>query len=452
MNQILLKIMVFSQSPSDEVTVDIRAELERLGAAKGRLPADLYDELDIFASHVRAVLTEQPAVNGLLREIAEVPTASGIDALDNLLSGDQREAEILAQQYRKYLLIFAAALVALLLYAAIGLIRSHGEINSVNKELHVANATLEERVRGRTRELHEAQSELVSTARKAGMAEIANNVLHNVGNVLNSVNVSAGLIGTRIRDSKVSGLAKAVQLLNEHMADLGTFLARDPRGQMLPGYLNKLAATLEEEKQTIAAERDSLTRSIDHIKEIVATQHTYSGASSLLESVRVEDLLEDALRMNAASVARHGIEVIKDFAAVPMLRLDKHLLLQILVNLLSSARRAMEGVPTDHIRSHCEWGSSNWWMSVVCRSVLRTMARGSRRKTCRAFFPMVLPRARTATGLGCTVARWRRKRCAEPSRLTAMGQVKGAVFSLELPINPAEDVLNTATSQERRAG
>jgi len=85
-----------------------------LGAAKGHLPADLHDELDIFASHVRAVLTEQPAVNGLLREIAAVPTADGIDALDNLLSGEQRETELLAQQYRRYLLIFAAALVALL--------------------------------------------------------------------------------------------------------------------------------------------------------------------------------------------------------------------------------------------------------------------------------------------------------------------------------------------------
>ena len=128
-SRLLLKIMVFSQSPSDEAAVDIRAELGHLGAAKGHLPADLYDELDIFDSHIRAVLTEQPAVNGLLREIAAVPTAAGIDALDNLLSGEQREAENLAQQYRRYLLIFAAALVALLLYAAIGLIRSHAEIN-----------------------------------------------------------------------------------------------------------------------------------------------------------------------------------------------------------------------------------------------------------------------------------------------------------------------------------
>ena len=106
-------------------------------------------------------------------------------------------------------MIFAAALAGLLLYAAISLIRSHAVINRVNRELQAANETLEQRVQARTRELHEAQSELLSTARQAGMAEIATNVLHNVGNVLNSVNVSAGLIGNRLRETKAQGLADA---------------------------------------------------------------------------------------------------------------------------------------------------------------------------------------------------------------------------------------------------
>src|SRR3984885_5041291 len=102
--------------------------------------------------------------------------------------------------------------------------------------------------------MRQAQDTLVTTAREAGMAEIANNVLHNVGNVLNSVNVAAGLIAGRIRDSKTQGLAKAVQLLNEHPTDLGDFLTHDPKGKMLPGYLNKLVAALAVEKQSIAEE------------------------------------------------------------------------------------------------------------------------------------------------------------------------------------------------------
>jgi NO-binding membrane sensor protein with MHYT domain len=198
-------------------------------------------------------------------------------------------------------------------------------------------------------ELNEAQGELLITARQAGMAEIANNVLHNVGNVLNSVNVSAGLIGDKMRDSKTQGLAKAVQLMNEHAADLGDFFTRNEKGKTLPGYLNKLVATLAAEKQSIAQELASLTKSIDHIKDIVATQQSYSGATSLTEAVQINELMEDALRMNTASIARHQITVLKDFADVPLLLLDRHLVLQILVNLIGNAKHAMDAVPD---RSH----------------------------------------------------------------------------------------------------
>jgi ligand-binding sensor domain-containing protein/signal transduction histidine kinase len=212
---------------------------------------------------------------------------------------------------------------------------------------HLAD-TLREQVAERTRELvlankqmREAQDTLVTTARQAGMAEIANNVLHNVGNVLNSVNVSAALIGSKLRDSKSAGLGKAVNLMNEHAADLGTFITLDERGKALPGYLNKLVAALAQEKQGVADELDSLTKSVDHIKEIVATQQSYSGVSSVIEPVQIKDLLEDALRINIGSIAHHQISIVKEFAEVPLVLLDKHLMLQILINLIGNAKHAI---------------------------------------------------------------------------------------------------------------
>ena len=195
-----------------------------------------------------------------------------------------------------------------------------------------------------TRKLHEAQSALVTTARQAGMAEIANNVLHNVGNVLNSVNVSACLVNSKMRDSKAQGLAKAVQLMNEHAADLGDFLTRDAKGTLLLGYLNKLVAVLAAEQRSIVEELGSLTKSVDHIKDIVATQQSYAGAASVVEAVHIRDLLEEALRMNAGALTRHEVTVVKDFADVPLLWLDKPRVLQILVNLISNATQAMHSV------------------------------------------------------------------------------------------------------------
>jgi NO-binding membrane sensor protein with MHYT domain len=222
-------------------------------------------------------------------------------------------------------------------------------VSALDAHFALNNAKLARALEKITLELKEAQGELLTNARQAGMAEIANNVLHNVGNVLNSVNVSAGLIGDRMRDSKTQGLAKAVQLMNEHAADLGDFFSRNEKGKTLPGYLNKIVAALAAEKQSIVQELDSLTKSIDHIKDIVATQQSYSGSTSVTEPVQINDLMEDALRMNTASITRHQITVLKDFADVPLLLLDRHLVLQILVNLIGNAKHAMDAVPD---RSH----------------------------------------------------------------------------------------------------
>jgi signal transduction histidine kinase len=190
-----------------------------------------------------------------------------------------------------------------------------------------------------------AQRQLLENARHAGMAEIATNVLHNVGNVLNSVNVSAELIGTKVRDSEAAGLARAVKLLEDHAHHIGDYLSSDPRGKLLPGYLKQLAQALAEERQSITAELAALTKSVKHIKEIVATQQSYAGASSVVESLQIVELIEDALRIDTGALNSHHLTVLRDFEAVPSLLLDKHRVLLILVNLIGNARYAMQRVP-----------------------------------------------------------------------------------------------------------
>lgn len=343
-NQALLASLVYSQAASDDRAAEIRAALDRLGAARAGLPAATGEAVDIFILHVGTVLREHQAVNGLLAGIGEVPVADLVNAIHDLLSAEQRAVDAQAQVYRRYLVIFSALLIALLGYAAVSLIRSHGQINRVNGELQEANATLEQRVAERTRELRAAQDELVATARQAGMAEIATNVLHNVGNVLNSVNVSAGLVSSQVRASKAAGLGRAVRMMNDHAADLGDFLTRDEKGRMLPEYLAKLAEALAAEQQGMVDELAQLTRSIDHIKDIVATQQSYAGSSRMVEPIQIRELVEDALRMNAAALTRHEVTVVREFAEVPKLPLDRHRVLQILVNLISNAKHAMDGM------------------------------------------------------------------------------------------------------------
>jgi ligand-binding sensor domain-containing protein/signal transduction histidine kinase len=305
---------------------------------------------------------------------------------------------------------------------------------------------LSEQVADRTRDLvvankqmREAQDTLVTTARQAGMAEIANNVLHNVGNVLNSVNVSAALIGSKLRDSKSAGLAKAVNLMNEHAADLGSFITLDERGKALPGYLNKLVATLAQEKQGVAEELDSLTKSVDHIKEIVATQQSYSGVSSVIEPVQVKDLLEDALRMNAGSIAHHQISIIKEFAEVPLMLLDKHLMLQILINLIGNAKHAINGnsqqPPQIKLKMDIAEGSD----APRLRIRIEDNGEGIAPENLTRLFAHGFTTRKNGHGFGlhsCALAVKEMK-----GNITAFsdGLGRGAAFVLELPINRAAE-------------
>src|SRR6185369_8102360 len=135
-------------------------------------------------------------------------------------------------------------------------------------------------------DLEAAHKQLVDTARQAGMAEIATNVLHNVGNILNSVNVSAGLVSATLRSSKAQDLSRGVQLMNEHAGDLGDYLTRDEKGRLLPGYLADFAQALAQEQHGMIEELKNLARSVDHIKDVVATQQSYAVGSSVIEPVQ----------------------------------------------------------------------------------------------------------------------------------------------------------------------
>jgi C4-dicarboxylate-specific signal transduction histidine kinase len=349
-DSVLLSSLVFSQAASDDQVAEILRGLDKLAAASVSLPPAITGGLEIFMAHVRTLIAEQNRVNGLLSGITSVPVAAHIDDLEYLLSHEQQQATARTQQYRQYLLFLSAVLAGLLLYVASRLVRSYAVINRVNQQLKTANDSLEQRVQERTLELQQAQGKLVDAARQAGMAEIATNVLHNVGNVLNSVNIAADQAMRQVRASKIQGLARAMQMLNQHATDLGDYITHDDKGKLLPGYLNQLTEALQAEQQSILDELGQLIRSVDHIKEIVSTQQAYAGASSLVEPLRVSDLIEDALRMNNSALDRHRVTVVKQFSEVPVLLLDKHRLLLILINLISNAKNAMADL-TEHART-----------------------------------------------------------------------------------------------------
>lgn len=183
--------------------------------------------------------------------------------------------------------------------------------------------------------------ELRDASRQAGMAEVATGVLHNVGNVLNSVNVAAGVLSDRLNNSKSSGVSKLSKLLNQQ-GDLGRFIADDERGRQIPTYLQTLAEHLEKEQTEMRKELHELVMNVEHIKEIVATQQNYARVLGVAEVVELSEVMEDAIKIHGGSYQRHGIKLIREYDKLPQMTLDKHKVMQILINFLSNAKYACD--------------------------------------------------------------------------------------------------------------
>lgn len=221
------------------------------------------------------------------------------------------------------------------------------ERSRVEDELGNLNETLEDKVIERTAELKDLNEKIGGIARSAGMAEVASGVLHNVGNVLNSVNVSASVIREQVRKSKVDNLTRAVSMIEENKDNIAEFFSNDPKGKQIPKFLVLLSEQLGEEKKLMYKELDDLAKSIDHIKNVISMQQSYAGSAGLREKISITDIVEDALKINMQGIQSHCIKIEKEFDKVPLLYVDKHKVMQIIINLISNAKNALVDAEKD---------------------------------------------------------------------------------------------------------
>ncbi|CAN7434357.1 ATP-binding protein [Pseudomonas brassicacearum] len=290
---------------------------------------------------------------------------------------------------------------------------------------------LKARVRAVLR-MSQVQTELNAKSRQAGMAEIATTVLHNVGNVLNSVNVSAELVSSQMRTSKAQGLGKVAQMMNEHVHDLSDFLTKDHKGKMLPDYLLKLAKVVAQEQQGIIEELGQLTKGIDHIKTIVAAQQSYAVAVSIVETVPVAELIDDALRMSAGLLARQEVTVVKDIADLPLLPLDRHRMLLILVNLINNAKQALDGVID---RSRCVTFSASLADGAVLRITVADNGNGIAPEHLARIFSHGFTTRKDGHGFGLHSCALAAQEMGGSLTVRSDGAGQGATFILDIPLD-----------------
>jgi ligand-binding sensor domain-containing protein/signal transduction histidine kinase len=320
--------------------------------------------------------------------------------------------------------------------------------------LQEAQALLEKRVEERTTELAESNlllkseieerkrmeveverinRELVAASRQAGQAEVASSVLHNVGNVLNSVNVSASLIRDHLGRLSAANLEQAAQMIREHAEDLGRFLTTDEKGRHFPRYLGEVSQYLSHEQEYLLKEINGLAQNVEHINEIVAMQQNYASVSGVHEKVAVWEVVENGITMNAGAFSRHGIKVVREYEPVENLTVDKHKLLQILVNLLRNAKYACD-----------ESGSTGKQVTVRIKQAGTSRVRveiadngvGIPPENLTRIFSHGFTTRKRGHGFGLHSSALTARGMGGSLTVRSEGVGKGATFILELPLNP----------------
>jgi signal transduction histidine kinase len=269
------------------------------------------------------------------------------------------------------------------------------------------------------------------------MAELANGVLHNVGNVLNSVNVCVNVLLDRLRTSRASGLKRAVDLLREHEGDLADFLTRSPQGTKLPEYLGRLGEHLTRENGVLVAETEDLTRRVDMMKEIVSRQQSYARVSGTTQRSRLSVVVDDVLRMHATAFADLDIRVEIDFGWDEDCEFDRSRVLQILMNLVANAKHALREraaggrmlriettrVGTDRVRLSVRDNG----VGIAAENLARIFAHGFTTK-------------RDGHGFGLHHSANAAAEMGGRLHVESTGLGEGATFALELPLRPADEV------------
>jgi signal transduction histidine kinase len=340
-------------------------------------------------------------------------------------------------------LIGAFASVLTIVLAWVGLLR-----NQVRQRTHDLRLKIQEHQRSEAMlaaeiierkrvqaEADKAHGQLLVVAREAGMAEVAIGVLHNVGNVLNSVNVSSSILMDRLQQLNSERLSKAVALMREHEEDLAAFLSSDPKGKQMMAYLETLAAHLTTEQTGALTELESLAKNIEHIKEIVAVQQSYATQVGMTEPVQVIDLVEDALRMNARGLDRHEVQTIRQYEKhLPVIHADKHKILQILVNLIFNAKQACDesGRPDKQLIIRVFNGDGTVKISTCDNGI------GIPPENMSRIFNHGFTTRKNGHGFGLHNAALAAKEMGGALRVTSPGPGKGANFTLELPA-PKQD-------------
>lgn len=284
------------------------------------------------------------------------------------------------------------------------------------------------------KKLSDSRSRLMQLSRDAGMADVAVGVLHNVGNVMNSINVSTSCVTEKVRKSRLAGLSKLADLMRQHTDDIGEFITKDEHGKQLPAYLLELSDHWKREQDELLGELGSLAKNLEHVKSIIQAQQSYTQVSVVKEMTSLTQLADNALTMVNPEFERYEITVNREIADLPSVPMDRAKVVQILINLLTNAKKALTSRPVDDrrvtLRARAA-GEDRVSLEVIDNGI------GILPENTAKIFADGFTTDKNSRGIGLHYAALAAKEMGCSLTVHSDGPGRGATFSLELPLETA---------------
>lgn len=274
---------------------------------------------------------------------------------------------------------------------------------------------------------------LLTSARRAGMADVATAILHNVGNILNSANVSINLIQEQMTDAYFKKLFAISDMLIENKNNLNEFLTNDERGKLIPMYLVELIKQMKQTHEMINQEVFDLREHINHIKDITATQKSLSGISGIVEKAFVPELINNAVNMCGKELKNKDIDLVIHFSDKFFIMTDKTKFLQILVNLIQNAREALllsKNTESKKIEIQCKKTNNETVEIKVIDN-----GNGIAPENLTKIFSFGFTTKKDGHGFGLHSSALTAKELGGNMTVHSAGIERGAVFTLTLPVN-----------------
>jgi signal transduction histidine kinase len=224
-------------------------------------------------------------------------------------------------------------------------------------------------------------------------------------------------------------LSKVAALFCEHEADLGAFLSQEGKSRQISGFLTQLSEILLRQREAALAEIAQLQERVNHLKDIVTTQQNYAKMRGKVETLKVADLVEDALKMSMGMTTHEGIRIRKEYDEETAIRTSKTTVLQILVNLIGNAKQACDvsGREEKSLTIRAGNGGDRVRISVSDNGV------GIPPENLDRIFTYGFTTKRDGHGFGLHAAAQAAKEMGGGLYVESKGTGAGATFTLELP-------------------